>query len=313
MTSTKIIAFLAAVADFVLGGLLSNGFITAVIITEWAKSRSLAACEQLLLSLGISNISNTFLIYLGLYNLNTTNTISNSLMLLLYQSFCFAVVFIRFWLTAWLCVFYCVKILNSTHSFFLWWKMRISRLVPRLIVGSCIVSFFASFFVVLSVSKQLQSNKTANVTNITQAGKMEDLLKNVNIFFLIIGSTCPLLIVFVCSVLVVVSLCRHACKMTSKGSNLRNLQTEAHVKAAWTVFSLLVLYISFYVVQTLGPILKFQKNLFSFVMCFIVLLMYSPVQAAILVLSNPKLKQTALRMIHLTYEVLYWIKHASLS
>uniref|UniRef100_A0A8D0C5K6 Taste receptor type 2 n=1 Tax=Salvator merianae TaxID=96440 RepID=A0A8D0C5K6_SALMN len=260
MLSTKFIVSLAAVADFVLGGLLSNGFITAVIITEWAKSRSLAACEQLLLSLGVSNIFATFVLSLCFYDWNTKIIFSNTLKLILYYSFC-CVVFMRYWLTAWLCVFYCVKILNSTHSFFLWWKMRISRLVPRFILGSCVVSFLASFFIALTISIQLQTNKTVNVTNITKAGKMEELSKNANIFFLIIGSTCPLLAVFICSVLVVASLCQHACKMTSKGSNLRNLQTEAHVKAAWTVFSLLVLYISFYVAQALSSLEEYWLTL----------------------------------------------------
>uniref|UniRef100_A0A8D0CCQ2 Taste receptor type 2 n=1 Tax=Salvator merianae TaxID=96440 RepID=A0A8D0CCQ2_SALMN len=288
---------LASVADFVFCGLLSNGFITAVIIMEWAKSRSLAACEQLLLSLGVSNIFATIVLSLNLFYLNVKIIFSNTFILLVYHSFCYVVVFIRYWLTAWLCVFYCVKILNSTHSFFLWWKMRISRLVPRLIVGSCVISFLVSFFIALTISIQLQSNKTANITNTTEVRKMEELSKNANIFFLIIGSTCPLLIVFFCSVLVVASLCRHACKMTSEESNLRNLQTEAHVKAARTVLSLLVLYISFYMLQTLGSVLEFQKNLISFLMCFIVMLIYAPVQAAILVLSNPKLKQIASRML----------------
>uniref|UniRef100_A0A8D0BLT8 Taste receptor type 2 n=1 Tax=Salvator merianae TaxID=96440 RepID=A0A8D0BLT8_SALMN len=286
-----------SVADFVLGGLLSNAFITAVIITEWAKSRSLAASEQLLLSLGVSNIFATFVLSLSLFSLNITVTSSNSLMLCLYYSFNFGVTFIRYWLNAWLCVFYCVKILNSSHFFFLWWKMKISRLVPRLIVGSCVVSFFTSFFVALSIFIPLHSNKTANITNITQEGKVEETWKNANIFFLILGSSCPLLVVFLCSILVVVSLCRHACKMTTEGSNLRNLQTEAHVKAVRTVLSLLVLYISFYVAHTVVIVLDFEKEQFSLLLYLIVMLMYSPIQAAILVLSNPKLKQTASRML----------------
>uniref|UniRef100_A0A8D0DNA1 Taste receptor type 2 n=1 Tax=Salvator merianae TaxID=96440 RepID=A0A8D0DNA1_SALMN len=297
MLSTKFIVTLAAIADFVFCGLLSNGFITAVIIMEWATNRSLAACEQLLLSLGVSNIFATFVLSMGLYNWNTNTIFSNALILLVFYSFCYVFLSIRYWLTAWLCVFYCVKILNSTHSFFLWWRMRISRLVPRLILGSCVISFLISFFLALTVSIRLQSNKTANIRNITEVEKMQELSKNANIFFVIIGSTCPLLVVFFCSILVVVSLCRHACKMMSEGSNFRDHQTEAHVKAARSVLSLLVLYISFYVAQTLSSLEEFQKNLISFLMCFIVMLIYAPVQAAILVLSNPKLKQIASRML----------------
>uniref|UniRef100_A0A8D0BUZ5 Taste receptor type 2 n=1 Tax=Salvator merianae TaxID=96440 RepID=A0A8D0BUZ5_SALMN len=285
--------FYSTVADFVLGGLLSNSFITAMIIKEWAKSRNLA---QLLLSLGISNIFATVLLMLDFFTLNESATISKSLMMQLYFSISTYAVFMRLWLTAWLCVFYCVKILNSTHSFFLWWKMRISGLVPRLIMGSCVLSFLASFFIVLSISKQLQSNGTANITNISQEGKVGENWKNSDILVLTVASSCPLLIVFLCSTVVVVSLCRHICNMTSEGSNLRNLQTEAHVKAARTVLSLLILYISYDVAQTMSIVLGFKRKP-VFQMCVIVMLMYAPVQAAILVLSNPKLKQTASQML----------------
>uniref|UniRef100_A0A8D0BMG7 Taste receptor type 2 n=1 Tax=Salvator merianae TaxID=96440 RepID=A0A8D0BMG7_SALMN len=297
MPLTKIITFLTAVADFVFCGLLSNGFITAAIISEWAKSRSLAACEQLLLSLGISNIFSTILLIMYLFISETKNGVTKTLMFQLYKGFTIHFTFIRYWLTAWLCVFYCIKILNSTHPFFLWWKMRISRLVLRLIAGSCVISFVASFFIALHIPKQFQSNETAIITNITQEENMGELWKGSRNFFFVIGSSCPLIIVFLCSVVVVVSLCRHICQMTSKGSNFMDLQTEAHVKAARTVLFLLALYISFYVTHTLNLVLNLQKDQISFQVCFIVMLMYSPVQAAILVLSNPKLKQTVSRML----------------
>ncbi|XP_077779621.1 taste receptor type 2 member 41-like [Podarcis muralis] len=67
----------------------SNGFIVAVIITEWVECRNLAVSEQLR--------------------------------------------HWQFWLAAWLCILYCIKIVNSTHSLFLWCKLRISGFLWDLI------------------------------------------------------------------------------------------------------------------------------------------------------------------------------------
>nr|XP_020647086.1 taste receptor type 2 member 134-like [Pogona vitticeps] len=67
--------------------------------------------------------------------------------------------------TAWLCVFYCVKIVNSTQSLFLWWKLRISRLIPRLIVGSLIFSLSAAILMFVNPKlKQAASHTSQHST-----------------------------------------------------------------------------------------------------------------------------------------------------
>ncbi|TEA25144.1 hypothetical protein DBR06_SOUSAS1010018, partial [Sousa chinensis] len=47
---------------------------------------------------------------------------------------------LTFWLTAWLATFYCVKISFFSHPIFFGLKLRISRSVPRLLLGSLILS-----------------------------------------------------------------------------------------------------------------------------------------------------------------------------
>ncbi|XP_061469399.1 taste receptor type 2 member 1-like [Rhineura floridana] len=296
MLSPKIIAFLVAVTDFALGGLISNGFIVAVTVMEWAKCRSLAASEQLLLSQGMSNICFTgFLTALSVcyYSPPDVNNYLKSGKLYVFAIFA---VFSRFWLTAWLCVFYCIKIVNSTQSLFLWCKLRISQLVPWLLVGSQVFSLLVTIFAMQSLHTQTQSNRTNNTTNMTE-GRTE-YASYFKIFFLITGTGCPFLLVLCCSIKVVASLCRHVSHLTSAESNLRSLQTEAHIKAAGAVLFLLILSIIFYVVQTLLITdVYVEQNIFAYSVCIAVLLMYSPAQAAILMLVNPKLKQAAARML----------------
>ncbi|XP_034961907.1 taste receptor type 2 member 40-like [Zootoca vivipara] len=296
MLSSKIIAFLVAAIDWVLGGLISNGFIVAVMVTEWAQCKSLATCEQLLLSLGTSNIFATACEIAVITNFFITNS-SNGLVFQTFYFFATFVSYTRFCFTAWLCVFYCIKIVNSTHTFFLWCKLRISQLLPWLLVGSQVFSFFVSLITIPHISFQLQSNIATNTSNVTQGKKATQPPHSLQAFFLITATGCPLLVVLLCSIVIVASLCTHVCKMTGKGASLRSLQTKAHIRAARTVLSLLILYISFYVAHSIIVLENIERITSVYSVCLAVILMYSPAQGAILLLANPKLKQAAIQML----------------
>ncbi|XP_042305143.1 taste receptor type 2 member 7-like [Sceloporus undulatus] len=289
----QIIVFLLVAADMALGGLISNGFIATVIIKEWTKCRSLASNEQLLLSLGISNICAVIL--------QTASTITeymvsfrNQLILPVIFFFAFFVTFFRFWLTAWLSVFYYIKIVNSPHSLFLWCKMRISWLIHRLLIGSLVISLLISFLIFHKILLQLQSDISANITNKTQEKTLRATIGSSKVLFLVTGTVCPFLVVLFCSILSVVFLCRHVRRMTTEKSSFRSLQTEAHIKAAWTVLFLLFAYVLFYVGETLVLTTDLGGKQ-SFVIFLIML--YSPAQAAIFVLVNPKLKWAATQIL----------------
>ncbi|XP_062977645.1 taste receptor type 2 member 4-like [Elgaria multicarinata webbii] len=293
MCSLQIIAFLVAVADLALCGLISNGFIVTVKITEWAKSKRLTSSNQLLLSIGISNFSTTILLTVYFLYKFSTDTVNNIILQILNGITAFAV-FSRFWLTALLCIFYCIKIVNSNHSVFLWCKMRISRLIPQLLVGSLVISMIASIFSIQQIFMQSKSNTTANIRNVTQAKTLISFDTSSQLLFLSICSGCPLLVVLLCSILVVASLCRHVCRMASKESSFRNLQAEAHVRAAGTVLSLLILFLFIYLTGNVAALMHTYKSQLVYV---VALLVYAPAQATILILVNPKLNQEATRML----------------
>ncbi|XP_062977648.1 taste receptor type 2 member 8-like [Elgaria multicarinata webbii] len=293
MSSLQIIAFLVAVADLALCGLISNGFIVTVKITEWAKSKRLTSSNQLLLSIGISNCISTILMVVDFLCEFLTDT-RNSILVEIINGIAAFAVYCRFWLTALLCVFYCIKIVNSNNSLFLWCKMRISWLMPQLLMGCLVISMIISIFSIRQTSMQSKSNTTANIRNVTQAKTTISFYTSYQLLFLSICSGCPLLVVLLCSILVVASLCRHVCRMTSKESSFRNFQTEAHVRAAGTMLSLLILYLLLYLTENVAVLIYTYKNRFVYV---VALLVYAPAQATILILVNPKLNQEATRML----------------
>nr|XP_060616982.1 taste receptor type 2 member 40-like [Anolis sagrei ordinatus] len=275
-------------ADLAVGGLISNGFIVKVIISEWILNKRFTANEQLLLSLSISNFIITILMITSLLLTNQVNSYSRFRALIAYN---FSAIFFRSWLTVWLSVFYCIKITISTHFLFLWCKLRISWLIPRLLVGSAIISFFISIYAFHGILILPYRNTTVNNTSMSQEWKPIQFVDSFSVFFLSAGSACPALMMVLFSTIVVVSLCRHIYRMTGKESKFRNPQMEAHIKAAGTVILLLLFHVLFYLAET-----------FSFTICFgskpavpltILAMLYPPAQAAILVLVNPKLKQAA--------------------
>nr|XP_060616981.1 taste receptor type 2 member 9-like [Anolis sagrei ordinatus] len=291
MLSVKFLAFLVALVDLVTAGLISNGFILKVIVVEWASSRSLASNEQLLLSLGISNICIATALAAAL--LKNYFVISNNVVLQVMYTFVSVLTFFRFWNTAWISFFHCIKIVNSSCSFFLWCKLRISWLIPRLLLGSLAVSLAVFIFAFQNTLIYHLNHGTTKGIDMSQVKIAHaDSFKS---FFMLFGSACPLLVVLLCSILVVASLLRHNCRMTGKGNNLTSLQTKVHIKAAGTILSLLLLYVLFYTAQ----IVLFMKELrgFKWTLVILVKLTNGSMQAVILILGNSKLKQAATKML----------------
>ncbi|XP_077780862.1 taste receptor type 2 member 40-like [Podarcis muralis] len=298
MPSSQIIAFLVVVIDMALCGFISNSFITAVMVAEWAKCRTLDAKEQLLLSMGTSSICATVLMIPAI----TTYYLKlefNHITMRMIHVFVSCVIFFRYWLLAWFCVFYCIKIVNGTHSLFLWCKLRISHLVPWLLAVSLAASLLFSVYAFHNISVQHQSTTTANVTNMTQGHSWLETGSSLQLFFLITGSSCPLLVTLLCSIMVVASLCRHIYNMTGKGASFRSRQTEAHIKAAGTVLSFLIIYVAFYMAHLLIVFRYFEKSeqRFGSIMCSVVQVMCPSAHGILLVFVNPKLKQAATQIL----------------
>ncbi|XP_060615859.2 taste receptor type 2 member 143-like [Anolis sagrei] len=289
------LVLLVTEAVLAISGLLWNGFIVTVII-PWTKCRTLASSEQLLLSLGLSNGCVTVVI--GVLDLSFALEYNfSSLISEIWFSFFFLTVIFRYWLTALLCFFYCIKIVNSTHTFFLWCKLKISWLIPRLLMGSIIISLSAFIVTLSTMHIPPQESPVVNNTMVSQGKLLKDTLTTFDVLFLTFGSGCPFLVVLLCSILVVASLFGHVCQISGKEPHFRSFQAKAHIKAAGTVLSLLLLYLSFFTVQTFSmTVYKECNDGFLWAM----MAAYSPAQAAILVLTNPKLKQALCSMVQRT-------------
>ncbi|MEE6521062.1 hypothetical protein FKM82_019083 [Ascaphus truei] len=102
-----------------IAGTIFNSCIMAVSYRNWRKDTSLNQCDLILLSMGLSNLAlqcimNTqSFLHLVPSHIWFYREIGSYLIFL--QLF---LIFVNFWITAWLCVYYCIKISNFMHRLY---------------------------------------------------------------------------------------------------------------------------------------------------------------------------------------------------
>ncbi|XP_036608642.1 taste receptor type 2 member 1 [Trichosurus vulpecula] len=279
-----IIQVIYGIAQFLVG-IIANGIIIIVSGLEYTKRKRVTAYDLLLTNLGIFRILLELIIVVC--NLSFFFTLQLHVDRAIFIFF-FFINEVNLWLATNLCVFYCVKIANIFHPFFLWLKMRISRLVPWLILGSLLFSAAISVLHgLLYWPRTIQDLRRFWAGNITVQVLFQCLLPTP---ILLVGLIIPFYIFIAASFLLIHSLCRHTRQMRSTATGFRDASTEAHIHALKSVFSFLILFSSYYVGMT---IIVYRVNIERGFLLFVILSvasLYPSVHSIILILGNSKLK-----------------------
>lgn len=282
-------------------GLWINGFIVVTFCTDRFKNRFLSAGERILASLAINRIC---FLFTGMFHV-LCRQLSPSIY---YSDFVFWGVRALHWFfmssnlsfAACLCIFYCVKIAIFSHSLFIHLKLKISRMVPALLLGSVLLSLINTthFFRVLYTTQCDVPNPTAsgNVTA-NPIQKHTDLLT----VFLFCGffPSVVFVIFIISALLLLVSLWRHI-RQAKDGSATRcTPQMDAHVRAVKVIVSFLITYLfNFMALMCLLTNLVAETGFISF-LCRLVLNTCPFIHSIMLILTNPKYKEAFFRLLQL--------------
>ncbi|NXH46924.1 T2R40 protein, partial [Dicaeum eximium] len=208
-----------------------------------------------------------------------------------------------FWIGAWLSVFYCIKVGSFTHSFFIWLKLRIARLVPWMLLTSWLCSFTAAITIpyawhVYSMHKNITTplpttNSSAMTTTRT------DRLTSV-IYLCNASTVLPFTLSVASSILLIQSLWVHIGHMQNNASGFRDPSLEAHMKAIKSVCSLLIFYIIYFI-----GLLLLYSGVFSPLsdgesMCILLMSACPTGHTMVLIWSNPKFQELPARIWHHT-------------
>ncbi|NXS47561.1 TA2R9 protein, partial [Balaeniceps rex] len=276
-------------------GIWINSFIASVLCIAWVKKKSFNSNEKILLFLGCSRVwylciiwvySFLSIIYPWCFYVRPIPQLFAAIQSFLNSS--------NLWVSACLCIFYCIKIANFRHTFFIYLKVKIDRIVPWLLLGSVLLSLVICVLV-YNITDEVYSNNL----NSTTLGNFWKLCVRMDehfftIFFIIgFGFATAFTAVIFSALLLLFSLWRHKCKMQT--NSVKNLSMDAHIKAMKSVLSFFLIYSINFTCLVLTLIYATKKE--NPLMFLILVFQYAfpAVHSLILTFSNPKLEKTLLR------------------
>lgn len=292
MLAPVIIISINIVAVEIVVGFIGNGFIAAVNTINWFKTKKISSADMILIFLSTSRCILQVTVLMHIHSLYFTDVFK---LASVYKAFGAVWMFVNhssLWFSTWLYVLYCVKIINVTQRLLLQIKLRISRMVPWLLLGSLVISSMTSLpFLWITSSTYLCSstgncreNSTAHITNWDSSHLYLLLLYFIGCFF-------PLVLSVVTSVLLITSLWKHRKKMQSYVNIFRDPLIDVHLTAIKSIISFLILYISSVVAQILLIQSTSQsKDIVKVAVSLVVTGAYPSIHSIILIIVNSKLK-----------------------
>ncbi|NWS22802.1 TA2R9 protein, partial [Pachyramphus minor] len=287
----------ATVTFEAFAGMWINAFIVSVICLVWVKKKTVNSSEKILLLLGSSRF--WYLCISWVY----------SFLAIIYPHSLYVhprlqlVVFIQsflsnfnLWVSACLCVFYCIKIANFRNSFFIYLKVKVDRMVPWLLLGSVLFSLLIGI-----VAYEIADQEHCNNRNSTGRGSFWKASIKMDkhffpsFFITGFGYAVSFMAVTFSALLLLFSLWKH--KHNMQTNSMKDLSVDAHIKAMKSIISFFVMYSINFVCLILNMVYSTKKG--SPVMFLILVFQYAfpGVHSLILIFGNPKLEKTLLRIL----------------
>ncbi|XP_075125742.1 taste receptor type 2 member 40-like [Leptodactylus fuscus] len=200
------------------------------------------------------------------------------------------------WFATILCVFYCVKITNYSHKFFIFLKTRISSLVHWFILTSLLISVASSLpcgWYAYYLDQEGFTTGLAENTTFTNVVMYQD--KQYRFLLFLVGSLPPLLIFCVAISLLIHSLWVHIRHMRCGGTGFRAPNLEVHFGAVKCMSLFLVLHILYFVCICIR--LSPTYNVSSVWKAFITIIICWPpvLHSLYIIFSTKKLKEMVLK------------------
>ncbi|XP_043823477.1 taste receptor type 2 member 39-like [Dromiciops gliroides] len=294
-----IISFTIPGVEYIIG-IIGNGFIMVINGAEWVQNKKFSTSGRILFFLSLGRIalescmmieSFAALIFPSFYKEDTV-----------YETFRVIFMFLTFcslWFATWLSIFYFAKIANFNHPLFLRLKWRITGLMPWLLWSSVMISFCCSAFFSQQVYNTSCNNSIPDPFSNSTKKKYIISTNMINLAIIYnVGMFIPLILFILAAILLIISLKQHTLQMESNTIGSRNPSMEAHIGAIKAISSFLILYIFNFVALLLYMSNIFEDNSVWIVFCKIVMAAYPSGHSVLLILGNPKLRNTWGRFQH---------------
>ncbi|CAN8205004.1 unnamed protein product [Coccothraustes coccothraustes] len=296
-------------------GMWINAFLVCVLCIAWVKKKTLNSNEKILLLLGCSRF--WYLCFSWVY-CSLSITYPNYLyvqptfqLIVFFQSF---FNYSNLWVSACLCVFYCIKIANFRNSFFIclklktdrmrsfiYLKVKIDRMVPWLLLGSGILALAVGIVAYDIADKPHCNGNSTGRGNFGTANIKMDEHFFPSFFLAGFEYAASFMVVIFAAVFLLFSLWRH--KRTMQTNSMKDLSMDAHIRAMKSIFSFLVMYSINFVCLVLNMVYVTKKGNHMTFLIEVFQYIFPGLHSLILIFSNPKLEKALLKILPLQRSV----------
>ncbi|XP_066475567.1 taste receptor type 2 member 4-like [Tiliqua scincoides] len=272
-------------------GLMGNGFIMIANCLEWIRNKTLSASDMILLALSVFRLlflGTTLGIYsFSLRDVSRPRPVPGFIVFL--WSFLNAV---SLWVATCLAVLYCMKIVNFTQPLLVKMKLRISGMIPQLLLGSVLASLLVSLPYIWLDPRYHYCNVTKGLLNNSNGTCPSILYSEFSAIVYITGTSPSFLIFLVSSALLIHSLLQHVKKMKRNAEGLRDQRMDIHMNAIKNLISFLILYSANYAAEI---IVTLFGSPWMTVIAIVMVSTYHSGHPLILIAMNSKLKEALLK------------------
>nr|XP_056704441.1 taste receptor type 2 member 8-like [Euleptes europaea] len=298
-TLLSIISFSILIVETLIG-MVANGFIVLINAIDWLRSRKLSMTDLILTCLGLARLA---WLAVGILSVTMVSFFLSTYALdHVYLMFIIMWVFtnsVNLWFAACLGVWYLMKIAIFSHPIFLQVKRSLCGLVPWQLLGSVVLSAFMTIInvIALKTGSSIYNPFKSLVRNSNESEIIQPTLNERLCILSFVQNFIPLVLFVLSIIFLIISLWKHMRHLQHDGVSTSDLNTKVHLTALKALVSFAILYLFGFAATNLEMLTWRMKDTAQTAVFFQnVSTLYPSGHAIILILLNPKLKQTWVRM-----------------
>ncbi|KAG8550192.1 hypothetical protein GDO81_027799 [Engystomops pustulosus] len=264
-------------------------FILVVILCDWQKTRHVRSRDRIQVALNSSAVLFTIVSTFNSFpDILQTKFLQNWSSKNLVNVFSVYSMCSCSWLTALLCFFYFIKVVNVQRGFLVWVKMKIASIVPWQIFAVELVSLVtSSLSLLLYRPPQVLHRNESIIEQSHQSLEIRALVAD-GIFLLI---CLPFVLSFITTIITVGFLMLHIQKMKDT-MTLGDINLNMYRRVIHKMLHFLVLYSVFYLSMFFYHSEVFAPYSLGYWIDLFLIFLFSPAQAFLHILDNPKLRSS---------------------
>ncbi|NP_001138978.1 taste receptor type 2 member 5 [Canis lupus familiaris] len=285
LTAALPLLMVVAVVEFLIG-LVGNGVLMVWSFGEWVRKFNGSSYNLIVLGLAVCRFLLQCLIMM---DLSLFPFFQSSRWLHYLSIFWILVSQASLWFATFLSVFYCRKIMTLEHPVCLWLKQRAYCLSLWCLLVYLMISLLLVAHIGLKPYNPSQGNSSILYP-----------LKSWHYLYIVklnAGSGLPLMVFLVSSGMLIVSLYRHHKKMEVHTAGRRDAQAKAHITVLKSLGCFLILHVIYILASPFSITSKSSADLLVVFISETVMAAYPSLHSVILILGNPRMKQTCQRIL----------------